>query len=560
MKGIINTRYSLWIIAGVFAFTIFAQCVLFHYLIYKEILLSSLWHSPIDFFRFYLPAATMAVFFSSFVFLFKNKWWVVIVSLIFDVWIFANLWYYRANGILIDKYAVTMIGNLNGFWDSILALIRPADFVFLIITILLVISIILTNNRSKSLKIWGCGIAISLIMGLTNGGLLVKKYDGDWNNLNPFRSYAVDFTNQTIWYTQEHSAIHYFAYILKDIITAKTETKYTLNSKEEERIKNFINNNDKQIYASNRLIICIIESFNNYLLTKEIMPNLYNFINNNENIIYANHITSQVIGSPSADGQMIIQTGLLPIKNGAVCFRFPSNKMPSISGLYKKSVGLFPHDLNVWNQGLMSNAYNISKNEISTDNDVELFSKTVSLSQQYDNVMMLTLATHIPCIKYADSSNLVLPNDMPTFMSNYIKCMNVTDRGMEILLSQITSNERLKNTTIVITADHKYHITDIGKYGEQYNYSDFCPLIIYSPEIKEKTIITDTCYQMDIYPTILYLIGCEDYYWKGFGVNLLDSAARHNRPITPEEAYDLSDKIIRADYFRQIQCDDLSKK
>ena len=548
-----RAKIELLFIPVVFALTIFVQCVLFHYLIYKEILLSSLWHSPVDFFRFYLPAATMAVFFSSFVFLFKNKWWTVVVSIFFNLWIWANLWYYRANGILIDKYAVSMIGNLNGFWDSILALIRPADYVFLALTIFLIICIIVNKNRNKSALLSVSGVVISLIMGLINGGLLVKKYNGNYSNMNPLRSYTADFTNQTIWYTQEHSIVHYFAYIFKDIITAKKETRYILNSKEEEHILKFINYKNEPLDTPNRLIICIIESFNNYLLTSEIMPNLYNFINNNENILYANHITSQVIGSPSADGQMIIQTGLLPIKNGAVCFRFPSNKMPSISGLYKKSVGLFPHDLNVWNQGLMSNAYGISKNEISTDNDVELFSKTVALSQQYDNVMMLTLATHIPCTKYADSSNLVLPNDMPTFMSNYIKCMNVTDRGMEILLSQISSNERLKNSTIVITADHKYHITDIGKYGEQYHYSDFCPLIIYSPEIKQKTIITDTCYQMDIYPTILHLIGCEDYYWKGFGVNLLDSAARHNRPITPEEAYDLSDKIIRADYFRKFE-------
>jgi hypothetical protein len=54
---------------------------------------------------------------------------------------------------------------------------------------------------------------------------------------------------------------------------------------------------------------------------------------------------------------------------------------------------------------------------------------------------------------------------------------------------------------------------------------------------------------MDIYPTILHLIACEDYYWKGFGVNLLDSVARKNRPISEQEAFILSDKLIRANWF-----------
>ena len=80
----------------------------------------------------------------------------------------------------------------------------------------------------------------------------------------------------------------------------------------------------------------------------------------------------------------------------------------------------------------------------------------------------------------------------------------------------------------------------------------FTPLIIYSPQIKENVQVTDTCYQMDIYPTILHLIGCKDYYWKGFGVNLMDSVARHNRPITEQEAYELSDKLIRSNYFATI--------
>ena len=77
----------------------------------------------------------------------------------------------------------------------------------------------------------------------------------------------------------------------------------------------------------------------------------------------------------------------------------------------------------------------------------------------------------------------------------------------------------------------------------------FIPLIIYSPQIEASITITDTCYQMDIYPTIMHLIGCEGYYWKGFGINLIDSIARHNRPIDAAGANALSDKLIRCDYF-----------
>ena len=55
---------------------------------------------------------------------------------------------------------------------------------------------------------------------------------------------------------------------------------------------------------------------------------------------------------------------------------------------------------------------------------------------------------------------------------------------------------------------------------------------------------------MDVFPTILHLIDCEDYYWNGFGVNLLDLTARQYRPITESDAYELSDKLIRSNSLK----------
>ena len=57
---------------------------------------------------------------------------------------------------------------------------------------------------------------------------------------------------------------------------------------------------------------------------------------------------------------------------------------------------------------------------------------------------------------------------------------------------------------------------------------------------------------MDIYPTIMSLIGCEDYYWKGLGANLLEKEAYSNRLVGEQEAYELSNVIIKSNYFRKI--------
>ena len=58
---------------------------------------------------------------------------------------------------------------------------------------------------------------------------------------------------------------------------------------------------------------------------------------------------------------------------------------------------------------------------------------------------------------------------------------------------------------------------------------------------------------MDIFPTVLSAIGCKDYYWNGFGVDLLDSTNISNRKITATEALELSDKLHQANYFKKIE-------
>ena len=168
------------------------------------------------------------------------------------------------------------------------------------------------------------------------------------------------------------------------------------------------------------------------------------------------------------------------------------------------------------------------------------------------------MATHSPFIACAKYSSLELPNDMPEKMANYLRSMHYSDSCWGKFLQKIDTDSILKNSVICFQGDHIIFDSnmrrDFEQYCLKYNFdydvqNNNTAFVAYSPNLEEKLVITDMTYQMDAYPTILHLIGCEDYYWKGFGVNLLDSVARNNRPITEQEAYELSDKLIRSNYF-----------
>ena len=207
----------------------------------------------------------------------------------------------------------------------------------------------------------------------------------------------------------------------------------------------------------------------------------------------------------------------------------------------------------------MSAAYGIQENIRTGGTDKEIMDAFMEIMGQYDYTMIITFSTHNPFEGHIYST-MVTPRGMPDLMARYIKANHYLDECMEGFLRSIDTNEDLRDATIVFVGDHTVF------YPEQrVDFADYCrtadlnyevtaaygPLIIYSPMITKKEKYEEPSFQMDVYPTVLSVIGCENYFWKGVGVNLRDSISRSNRQLEETEAYELSDKLIRSDFFRE---------
>ena len=303
------------------------------------------------------------------------------------------------------------------------------------------------------------------------------------------------------------------------------------------------------------------------MLTPQIMPNLYR-LTQNDHVFYANRIHTQIVGAPSADGQMIVNTGLLPINAGATCLHYCNNTFHAVMKMAPDSaICLLPHDTCVWNQTKMSPAYGYDSTICYCDIDTILFQKLDSLVDDgWRYIQCITQSTHAPFVneKY---SRLELPESMPWVMYNFIRGFNSLDDGLGYFIRKIESDPVLQNYTIVFTGDHRIlhhekrqqmqrfannwatkNEDEALKWISDLTPTDDClPLIIYSPKISGNPRYTDDCYQMDIYPTYKSLLGAENDRWHGFGMNLLNGA--NERTIKEYDAFPLSDKVIRNNYF-----------
>ncbi len=591
-----ETKYANWVVAIVFALSIFLKNILCYYCIFHSILISSLWNDTAAFFAFYLDKLAPALFLGAFVFVFKSKAWTIFLNFVLDIWIISNLFYYNANELFIDVPAILMVGNMVEYslWDSLLVYWQHSFLVFPFLSILYTVFVVLYGKKQKYERQIVSFIALIIFAFFV---LIPVYYCNRMRYWTPFEEERIQFAKENNYseyegyvhhnqwwrlfipyeetcfaakwgcplfgyeYLRCHSICSYFPAIF--IWNAVADASVADLNPSDVEVPDFCfnRNNADAEFNPTPLIVILFESFESWIfendeVAAEVMPNIHSLLTK-ENVLFCSKIKSQVKAGVSGDGQLIVNTGLLPVASGVTTAGYSKNTFPNFAHFYDSAlvVNSCP---NIWNQNVMTHKYGY-KEEINADSvDSYVFRSIEERMLQEKNysfcALGITIASHSPFNRVPEKQFESVKN-VPSYLNKYLSCLNYTDSCFGNFLSLLPSN-----ATLVITGDHTIFkgnlIRQFSGFAEEngfttlYEYKNCCPLIISSPQIANKTIIDEVCYQMDIYPTILYLIGCEDYYWRGFGVNLLDSAARHNRPILPDEASTLSDKMIRADYFR----------
>ena len=578
----------LWInllIAFLFAICIFVKELLFHWYIFQSLLFSSIWTDPSYFWSFYLPKICAALLIASFVPFFKNKIWTIVFSIAIDIWLLANIIYFRSNQLFLDVYALSTAGNMKGFWSSVWLFIDWKAISFFIITILWCLILYLFcrfQTKTRNVKMGIVGLLIAYMCSFAGLEMFRIRYERDLNlsagNLEHYFS-SLDpnmrsrlLTKDTNRCVRQFSILHLVGFNIVDAIEMSSN-QVEMSNEDIVFLQRFIKDDgvSKANIASGPLIIVVFESMENWIINDISMPNLSRFIATHPNHLWATSVRSQVKGGNSMDGQTLINTGILPISHGAACLLFPNNIYPSLSRCYdlrSKKTTIVPHDIHVWNQSYMSTAFGYDTTMQVEPNEEYLCEKGVDcINNGYSVVQLVTIASHAPFSLGVENSTLQIAKDMPKYMEEYMKACYYTDNNLQILFDAYDNNPNFKNATLVITGDHTIFYPELRRefkhFCQENNLSfdvesAYCPLLVFSPSITSPTKIEQECYQMDVYPTILSAIGGEDYFWKGFGVSMLGEPTNalmgggkmlHSRVITEDKAYDVSDKIIRSNYF-----------
>ena len=497
----------------------------------------------------YMIVVAVALAIASFVWIIRSQWVHTIVFILIDLWLIANIWYSKANFMLIDWGAILTIGQLRGFEDSILSYLDWNQLVIPLMSIgsyAILMGLETSRTDGPQWMDWTSwrrifiSAAVLWWIGTGCAALSTEDTQDDWQTAKERQIMNI------------HSPIAHFGieiYHAIEDIHIRHNAEQPLTEEEESILSRLLTDSVAAEPIEGHLVYILVESWESWSLRAKdihgdpVCRNIVNYVRTHP-ILFSEGILSQQQYGRSGDGQLITQTGLLPLLHGVACMRYGNNVYPNLAHFYNDGVVLDPYGT-VWNQKVTSYSYGF-KRHIYPDSRTSHSNDSIILAQAREQleqaskptcVLAITYNTHTPF--HSVPATIDLSESYTSIENKYLQCVRYLDAQVGRFLAWADTATQMQNATIIITADHNHFPRKEGK--------GICPLIIRSPKI-EKPVYIRQAFQMDIYPTVLSLIGQENYWWRGFGRNLL---IEESQPIcSPEESLRLSDKLIRRNYFK----------
>ena len=314
------------------------------------------------------------------------------------------------------------------------------------------------------------------------------------------------------------------------------------------------------------VVFVVLESFlsNPIGLTvegKEITPYL-NTLVKNDSVYYNAHVRPNITMGESGDGQFILMTGILPLRDKLTVGEAKSMTIPALPQLLRQRRGMkyseivTPSPPQIWEQVHMNQVYGIDTMFCNRDvlgsvvdylNDEQLFTmamRSPAHKHQPFFSMVLSYSTHQPYREPIDGSFALHDETLPKGYRNYLIACHYTDGWLKKYLNDLKRKNVYDNSLIVITADHHAHLDALGMEGK---ITKELPLLIINGNMNIQQAWKGEMNQLDIFTTIVDLLGIETD-WHGLGNSIL--FPNYKNSLT-DQAWTLSEYIIKGKYFNQ---------
>ena len=532
----------------------------------------------------------------------RHKGWLWAVALLLVLWSVMQVLYIPTYNDIMPWSSFTMVGNLSPLvFKSALGAFRAAHLVLLLPALLaLAVWAVWLRRRLREERVSGrlrtAMFAGSLLLyAATRLGLLyygsgpLLAHDGSLSQR--LHSYSQLMGNQNRYFLK----FGFVAYAGHAAVRGITAQRH-LSDDERRQVEQFLA--EQPQYTDNtlaataapprNLLLIIVESLNAWVIDLEIngrpvTPTLNALCADTASLVSL-RMKTQVKCGHSSDGHFMYNTGLLPLTDVSVAMDYGNRDYPALAKALAgyDCLEMVCDNLSMWNQLETYRSYGYDR--IYTFADLE------PVNEQYDYVLdrtllrtapnrlrqarqpffaqMVTLNMHSPyntldIIKpdWVSQSTAFTPE-----VRNYLEATTLFDHELGLFLDQLKAEGLYDNTVIVIASDHTERVDDAPQGRPSLDREgNNCVLIALNTG--HGGHIEGVTGQIDVFPTLLDLMGANAYAWKGLGHSLLRPAPRAAATgpdqvegnATPaqaqrmKQAWNISRLMITKQYFGKTQ-------
>ena len=473
--------------------------------------------------------------------LLRRRWrWLVWIPLtLLTVWCLMQVCYCRAYDDLMPWQSLTLTQNVNStLAATTLSLLRWQDLLILVPYLLLVAVCLLgrrTREDGERLKPFLLSLAGCLILSMA--GYLVKGENYE-------KRFLHNFSNRG--YFAQNGMIPYGAFSLYQALF----NNHKVTDEERAMVDRFLaedcpNYTDNPYSADGRrnLVLIIVESLHTWPIGmqvdgREVTP-VMNSLVAGDSVIYAPHVLFQTSHGHSSDAHFIYNTGLLPLRDGVVAVHHGDGPYPTLAAAlpgYDCREIICTPGVN-WNQNVTARTYGFDtlytrehlaaalKRQGNIDDAalVDYAGGLLPSLHQPFFLEMVTMTMHAP---YTDGklppSWITASDTLNAEARGYLNCVHLTDSCIGVFINDLQRHGLAGNTVLAIVSDHtqlyRNRVMGISDYDAVPDDWGI-PLIIAGCDttLRYDAVIG----QVDVYPTLLDVMGANAYPWKGLGHSIL---------------------------------------
>lgn len=513
-------------------------------------------------------------------------------------WCVANVWYYRFWHDLLSPASLTMTGNVGGLLlNSIKGVWKWADLAYVVIpAAVTVLSATVFAPRRLSGR-YGAGVRAAYVLtavAVTLGGELLTSRSEIKYQMAEFGHYDKGLLAETadrhvretcdnMGLLRNHGLLLFLGHYIGDFIELKnSEIELTAEERAEidaQIAANLIAPTDS--LSGKNLVVVVVESLNSEVVGKsigshEITPTL-NALVEAEGTVSALNVVSQIKDGCSGDGQLIINTGLMPLRKGSAAISFAEiNRFPNLREQLPDNytaTAVLADMGSEWKERQMFMNYGFDRILSRADADEgdyegrgcdgAMFARAAAVADTIKEpffMELVTISMHVPYVEKEVGVEpwLAQSGIEDEGLVNFYNVTHYFDRELGAFIERLKERGVWERTMLVVVSDHNTQTFD--------NMPEFVPVLFIAANSGRTERIERVTGQINIFPTLLELMGrrADARAYSGLAPSMLDERVNGSTDGTQHEfgpltqqakaliirgGFELSDKIHRGGYF-----------